>query len=239
MHPQNLEARGLLVRAYGSTGDLGAARRATEEYRKQLAPNDPAADIELGHAYELAHAFEEALDAYDRAAEIAPQSPLGPREGGLRAARWGLAAEADARLREAARRGANDVEFLHARGLVAIRLDQFAEAEVHYRACAKQGAPECHLGLASLGLKKNDYVLALEGFDGVLALRPHDADAALGRSYSLIRLGRARDAEVALNFAASLGASAVHVRKQRALLRGRAEAETSDAGISDDDASQH
>ena len=63
----------------GRTRGLGA--------RPTMGDRDPIPRIELGHAYELRHEYEKALEMYDRAAEVAKADPRGPREGGMRAAR--------------------------------------------------------------------------------------------------------------------------------------------------------
>ena len=106
------------MRLLGLTGELVAARAEAEELGKRLGPDDPTAWIELGHALELAHQYDQALEAYDAAGAAAPASPVGPREGGMRAARWGEAEWARPRLEEATRRGANEPEVWHALGLV-------------------------------------------------------------------------------------------------------------------------
>ena len=71
-----------------------ARAREAEELARTSGPSDPTPYIELGHALELAHRYDEALEAYDAAASAAPASPAGPREGGMRCARWGEAEEA-------------------------------------------------------------------------------------------------------------------------------------------------
>jgi tetratricopeptide (TPR) repeat protein len=107
-HPEDVKSRRLLVRILALTGDLGAARREVEVLVQQLGSRDPLAYIELGHAYELVHEYEKAIEMYDYAAEIAPTDARGPREGGMRAAHWGQTEWARPRLEEAIRRGAND-----------------------------------------------------------------------------------------------------------------------------------
>ena len=73
-HPDDLPARRLLVRVLAFTGDIDGAKTEVAELEKRL-PNDPVPWIEMGHAYELAHRFDEALAAYDTAGEIAKTSP--------------------------------------------------------------------------------------------------------------------------------------------------------------------
>src|SRR5271170_7210606 len=58
-HPDDIPARRLLVRLLGFDGDLGAARAQVEELRAHVPRGDASPEIELGHALELAHRFEE------------------------------------------------------------------------------------------------------------------------------------------------------------------------------------
>src|SRR6185503_3502085 len=85
-HPEDQNARRLLVRVSGLEGDLGRARRAAEELAAHSPPGSPEPWVELGYALELAHRYDEALALYDRASELAPRNPLGPKTGGMRAA---------------------------------------------------------------------------------------------------------------------------------------------------------
>jgi tetratricopeptide (TPR) repeat protein len=219
-HPDELEARKLLARLLAFTGDLPAARAELDALSKLLPPGDPTPWIELGHAYELAHRFEEALAAYDTAASVAPSSPAGPLEGGLRCARWGEVDEARPRLEEAVRRGAHDVETFHTLGLVCLHQKDYAAAEAAYRAgiAADQKDAACWIGLATVGVAEGDAPKALAAYDGVLARHPAYAPAALGRAWALLKLGRNDEAKRAIDLAAQLGAPAANVAKARALL---------------------
>ncbi len=219
-HPDDLEARKLLVRLLAFTGDLPAARVELDALAKQLPAGDPTPWIELGHAYELAHRFEEALAAYDTAASVAPASPAGPLEGGLRCARWGEVDEARPRLEEAVRRGARDVATYHALGLVCLHQKDYAAAEAAYRAgiLADPKDTSCWIGLATVGVAEGDASKALAAYDGVLARQPTYAPAALGRAWALLKLGRTDDARTAIDRAEALGAPATNVAKARALL---------------------
>lgn len=222
VHPEDLEAHKLLVRLLGFTGDLPAARAQANELARILPPNDPAPYIEVGHALELAHRYDEALAEYDEAASVAPASPEGPREGGMRCAHWGEAEEARPRLEEAVRRGARDAETWHALGLVRMNLGDFDGAEEAYRAGAvadPKGA-QSWLGLATVAVARADAQKALDAYAQVLARRPHFAPAELGRAWALARLGRADEAAKALDHAEELGAPAQNVARQRAALRG-------------------
>ena len=218
--PGDVPARRLLVRLLGLTGDLPGARAQAEELARTEGPGDPTAQLELGHALELSHRYDEALAAYDEAAAAAPTSPAGPREGGLRSARWGEAEQARPRLEEAVRRGAVDAETQHALGLVRLHLGDLDGAEQAYRACAAADprAPECWLGLATVAMTKDDPAGTLEAYDQVLARRPRFGPAALGRAWALVRLGRRDEARRALDAAEALGASAASVARQRASL---------------------
>jgi Flp pilus assembly protein TadD len=217
-HPDDVPARRLLVRLLGFTGDMVAARAETEELAKRLGPDDPTR-------------YDEALEAYDSAAAAAPKSPVGPREGGMRAARWGEAEWALPRLEEAVRRGANEAETWHALGLVRLHLGDLVGADQAYRmgTVADPGAPESWLGLASVALTRGDAAGALAAYDHVLALRPHFAAGELGRAWALAKLGRRDEASRALDHAQELGAPAAQLARQRAMLQ-QGQAPTSPAG---------
>jgi tetratricopeptide (TPR) repeat protein len=219
-HPEDVKVRRLLVRVVALTGDLAAARVELDELARRLPPDDPTPYIELGHALELVHRYDEALAAYDEASAVAPASPEGPREGGMRCARWGEAEAARPRLEEAVRRGAHDAETWHALGLVAFHLGDFEAAAAAYRAgaTADPTRAESWLGLATIAVARGDAQGALVAYEGVLARRPHFAPAELGRAWALQKLGRAADASRALDRAEQLGAPAANVARQRAAL---------------------
>jgi tetratricopeptide (TPR) repeat protein len=219
-HPEDVAARRLLVRVLGATGDMVAARAEVVELARWLPPNDPSPYIELGHALELTHGYDEALAAYDEAAAVAPASPDGPREGGMRCARWGEIEEARPRLEEALRRGAHDAETWHALGLVRLHLNDYDGAVEAYRAgtaADPQGA-ENWLGLATVGVVRGDPQLALAAYDQVLARSPRFASAELGRAWALATMGRKDEAERALRRAEEMGAPAGYVARQRTAL---------------------
>ena len=218
-HPEHLDSRRLLVRILAVTGDLGAARAEAEQIMLRTPDNDPTALIEVGHAEELAHHFDVALEAYDEAARRAPQSPAGPREGGLRAARWGEVEVALPRLEEAVRRGADDTETLHALGLVRLHAGDLAGAEAAYVRCSAKDKEDtaCLLGLATLALKREDLRAALLAYDAVLARRKDHVGALLGRAYCLLSLGEKEAGLLAVDRAAELGAPQENVRKLRGL----------------------
>lgn len=219
-HPDDLAARRLLVRVLALTGDLPAARAEVTELARRMPPFDPAPYLELGHALELAHRYDEALAAYDEAATVAPASPEGPREGGMRCARWGEAEAARSRLEEAVRRGARDAETWHALGLSRLHAGDLGAAEDAYRAgvAADPRRPESWLGLATVAVTRGDAEGALDAYDQVLARRPRFASAELGRAWALQKLGRTKDASRALDRAEELGAPATNIARQRAAL---------------------
>lgn len=219
-HPDDLAARRLLVRVLAFSGDIDGAKTEVAELQRRL-PNDPVPWIEMGHAYELAHRFDEALTAYDTAAEIAPASPAGPREGGMRLARWGEPEEAAPRLEEAIKRGATDAETFHVLGLVRVHLRDLDGAEDAYKKglAADPKSTENLLGLATVAVVRGDAAAALSAYDAILARKPAYAAAELGRAWALARLGRKAEAERALDRAAELGAPRANVDKQRAALR--------------------
>lgn len=219
-HPDDLEARRLLVRLLAVTSDLNGARAEVAELEKRLPKGDPLPWIELGHAFELAHRFEEALAAYDTAASVAPDSPAGPREGGMRCARWGEAEEARPRLEEAVRRGANDAAIYHALGLVRLHAKDLDAAEEAYRQglAVEPKGTENLMGLATVAVVREDAAGALAAYGQILARRPDFAPAELGRAWALAKLGRTAEARRALDHAEALGAPRENVQKQRAAL---------------------
>ncbi|MBX3228180.1 MAG: tetratricopeptide repeat protein [Labilithrix sp.] len=219
-HPDDVPARRLLVRVLAFAGDLEGAKREAEEIARRR-PDDPTAWIEMGHAYELAHRFDEALAAYDTAASTAPASPLGPREGGMRAARWGEAEVAAPRLEEAIRRGASDAETFHVLGLVRLNLREYDAAKAAYERglAADPKSSENVLGLATVAVARGDAQEALAAYDTLARMKPRHAAAQLGRAWALAKLGRRADAERALDRAAELGAAPANVAKMRAGLR--------------------
>src|SRR5690606_19423023 len=137
------------------------------------------------------HRFDEALAAYDTAASIAPGSPAGPREGGMRAARWGEAEEAASRLEEAVRRGARDPETFHVLGLARLNTRDFDGAEAAYKQglAADPRSAENLLGLATVAVVRGDPAAALAAYDAIIAQKPSFAAAHLGRAWSLAKLG--------------------------------------------------
>jgi tetratricopeptide (TPR) repeat protein len=221
--PALLEERRLLIRLHGSMGDLAEAAAESERLADYLPPDDPLPWVELGHAYELAHRYDEALGAYDRAARAAPRSALGPKRGGLRAARWGELALAEPRLQEAARRDPRDAEVWHALGLVRARLGKWDGARQAYTSglSAHPGALENRLGLATVALQLEQPEVALREYESLLAARPGFSDALLGKSWSLILLGRWESAEAVLREAEALGADPLVISRQRVSLRNR------------------
>lgn len=219
--PGQIEQRRLLIRVLAAAGKLGEARAETESLRKQLPEGDPIPFIELGHAFELSHRFEEALALYDAASEVAAHDALGPKTGGLRAARWGEVELAEPRLAEAARRAPKDPEVWHALGLVRAQLGDHAGAQAAYLQglVADPRAVENHLGLASLAVQRDQPASALRHYTALLAARPRFAAGYLGQSWALMRLGRLEAAEQALDRGARLGADRRVVARQRGLLR--------------------
>ncbi len=197
--PNDVKARRLLVRVFALTGDLGAAQREVEVLARQLGSQDPLPSIELGHAYELAHEYEKALEMYDYASEIAPADARGPREGGMRAAHWGEIEWARPRLEEAVRRGANDAVVWHALGLLRVHAGELDGAITAYRAglAVDPRATECHLGLATVAALRGDAASALTEYDAIVAARPRFSAAHLGRAWALERLGRQPEANEA------------------------------------------
>ena len=108
------------------------AEHEAGELAARLPSDSPIPWLELGHALEIVHRFDEALSLYDRAAAVAPRDPSGPRTGGLRAAHWGELDLAAPRLEEALRRNPGDAVVWHVLGLVRVHLGDLAGARTAY-----------------------------------------------------------------------------------------------------------
>jgi tetratricopeptide (TPR) repeat protein len=216
-HPSAVDERRMLIRVEAFRGQLGAAEAEVALLARQLGTTSPIPFIEMGHALEAAHRYDEALEAYDRAASAAPRDALGPLTGGLRAARWGELGWAEPRLREATRRNPKDATAWHALGVVQLSLGDASGAEQAYRSglLADPEALENRVGLATLALSRGDLPAALVQYDAIVAKRPKLADAHLGRAYALIGLGRYPEARAAVDEAARLGAVGRVVQAQR------------------------
>lgn len=221
--PGAVSERRLLVRLLGVTGQLADAEREAHHLARLLGVHSPLPWLELGHAHELAHRFEEALAWFDRAAEVAPSDPIGPRTGGLRAAIWGEVDWAAPRLEESLRRDPRDARVWHALGLIRVHQGRLAEAHRAYMSGlrADPRALENHIGLATLALVSDDPATALREYDIVLKSRPRFADAHLGRSWALLELGRLDEAARAMDEAERLGAAPGVILRQREQLRLR------------------
>jgi tetratricopeptide (TPR) repeat protein len=219
-HPKAVPERRLLIRIHASMGQMGHAQEQAQALAKVLGPASPVPWVELGYALELNHRYDEALDQYDRAAQVAPRDPLGPLTAGLRAARWGEPELAEPRLIEALQRDARNAEAWHALGLARARLGNLDGAAVAYQSGlrADPSALENHVGLATLALLRGDASGALAEYDALVLARPRFADAHLGRSWALMKLGRLDDAQRALDRAEELGASARPLGAQRRAL---------------------
>jgi tetratricopeptide (TPR) repeat protein len=222
-HADAIAERRQLIRLYGSVGRLDRAQAQTERLAEILPPNSPVPWVELGHAQELSHHYEEALAAYDHAARVAPSDSLGPKTGGLRAARWGELDLAEPRLAEAVRRDPSDAAAWHALGLVRLGLGQLEPARQAYGAGlhANPQSLENRLGLATVALRSNQPEQALREYEQLLVARPSFTGAMLGKSWSLILLGRFDAAEAVLHDAEALGADPESVARQRHDIRER------------------
>ena len=219
-HPDALPEHRLLVRVLAAAGRMDEVQTEIERLRRDLGPSDPVPWLELGHAFELQHDYEQALSMYDQAAQVAPANPAGPLTGGMRAARWGEVELAAPRLEEALRRDPSDAAAWHALGLVRFHMGNRDGARVAYVSGlqANPKSTENRIGLASLALSADDLEGALHQYDSILEDRPGFADAHLGRSFVLMRLGRLKEARETLETGYRLGANPVVVARQRALL---------------------
>jgi tetratricopeptide (TPR) repeat protein len=222
-HPGDVAERRQLIRLYGRVGRIDQASAQTERLAEILPRASPIPFVELGYALELSHRFEEALAAYDRASEVAPREPLGPKSGGLRAAHWGELEQAEPRLEEAVRRAPLDAESWHGLGLVRVGLGKLEAARQAYvnGVRADPNALENHLGLATVALRMNQPEQALAEYDTLVAARPRFTAALLGKSWCLIVLERFDAAESVLEQAAAHGAAADSVTRQRLAIRDR------------------
>jgi len=219
-HPEAVAERRLLLRVHASMGQMGRAQAQAEALARVLGPTSPVPWVELGYALELSHRYDDAREQYDHAAQVAPRDPLGPLTAGLRAARWGEAELAEPRLVEALRRDARNAQAWHALGLARARLGQLDGAAAAYQSGlrADPHALENHVGLATVAVLRGDAAAALGEYDALVSARPNFADAHLGRSWALMKLGRLDDAQRALDRAAALGASARPLDTQRRAL---------------------
>lgn len=224
--PEDTRARRELIRILGVTRRLDEATRESARLAEQLGDRSPTPWVELGHAYELSRRYEEALALYDRAAEVAPADPLGPRTGGMRAARWGEVDWAEPRLTEATRRDPRDARTWHALGLVRVHQGRYKEARYAYQAGlrADPRSSENRVGLATVALRLEDFAAALAEYERLAAERPGYADAHLGRAYALWRMGQTARAEEALADARRTGADARALARLESALRLRADA---------------
>lgn len=216
-HPEAVPERRLAIRLQGAVGNLGAARAHAAALSEKLGARSPVPAVELGHALELGHRYDAALELYDLAAEVAPHDPLGPRTGGLRAAAWGEATLAEPRLAEAARRDGSDPRTWHALGLVRAKLGDLDGAERAYHAgiaASPRDLPN-RIGLATVALLRDEPGRVLAEYQAILTLFPDFADAHLGCSWALVRLGRFDEADRAIARAEALGASPESVARQR------------------------
>jgi tetratricopeptide (TPR) repeat protein len=219
--PDDLEARRLLIRLLAVASDLPAARDEVAALAARLPAGDPSPWIELGHALELVHQFDEAMAAYQSASDAAPESPAGPREAGMRAAHWGEWEASRGWLEEAVRRGAHDADTWHTLGVVRLNLHDLDGARAAYSSgvATDPNAVDCWMGLATVSLAARDWAGALVAYDAVLQRRPAWGNGELGRAWALARLGRKAEAARALDQAEELGAEREALARQRGLLR--------------------
>lgn len=205
-----------------SRGDTRAGVAELEAIRDR-SPSDPRAWIDLGHGYELQHRFDDALAAYDEAAHVAPTDPRGPREGGMRCAKWGEHEAARARLEEAIRRGDDDPATFHALGLVRLQLGDRKGARAAYQAGLKspRGGSDatCVLGLATLAVVEENPAEALRWYDELIARRPNVGAAYLGRAWALASLKRFDEADTAVNDGIKHGAGDDDVARMRKFIK--------------------
>jgi Flp pilus assembly protein TadD len=211
----------LLLLSRGQT----AAGVAELEKIRDGARDDPRVWIDLGHGYELQHRFDDALAAYDEAARVAPKDPRGPREGGLRCAKWGEHAAARPRLEEAIARGDQEPNTFHALGLVRLSLGDKKGAREAYEAGLRtprgNSDATCVLGLATLAVVENNAADALRWYDELIKRRPNAVGGYLGRAWALATLGRFDDADAAVQDAVVHGAESGDIAKMKKFISDR------------------
>lgn len=223
----NPEPLRLLIRTHASAGDWHGVETTLVRLISVSPSDSPEPWLELGHAHELLHEFDQALAAYDRASKVSPTSARGPFVAGRRAARWGWWNVAADRMREAVRREPNRPELWHTLGFSLLAGGDIAGAQAAYSngLGVNSSSLANRIGLATVALRREDYTLALSHYDALIEAQSKFAEAHLGRSWTLLRLGRLAEADDAISAAESLGADADIVRRQRTLLgsnRGKA-----------------
>ncbi len=215
--PVSLRHEQLRLRLCAQLGDMAGVSESFERLAERSAPGNPLPWLELGRAYELSHAYEEALLAYDRAASSAPADPAGPKTGGRRAARWGRFDWAEPRLREALRRRPGDAEAWHALGFVLQSTGRLHAARAAYEHGLERDPARLdnRLGLATVALRQGRPARALHHYRALVEARPGYVEGWLGVSWASIALHRFREAQEALTEASRRGASPAVVGQQR------------------------
>ena len=142
-----------------------------------------------------------------RGGERSPQSPAGPREGGMRSARWGEVDAAKPRLEEAVRRGRKRRrDVARARPRCGCTWATADGAEQAYRAGTAADRRRRRAGWARDGGGGAGRRRGCAGrVRRLLVLRPHFAAGELGRAWALAKLGRKDEAARALDHAEELG----------------------------------
>jgi tetratricopeptide (TPR) repeat protein len=220
-HPEDVEARRLLIRVYGSSHDLPAAQLHRDALRTQLPAGNPLPDLEYAHACELAKQFDAALAAYDAAAERAPQDPRGWIEGGQRAAKWGEFEAAEPRLTQGLARAPNDAASWHLLGVVRMKLGDVAGAEQAYRrGAALDGRRDNRswIGLATIAVVRKEALQVIALYTYLVDVQPEFAAGWLGLAYGHALNHDKSGVEAALSRATALGASNMYSSRIRGLL---------------------
>ena len=214
---RSLRQEKLLLRFLARTGQVGRAMESFERLAERLGPENPEPWLELGRGHELAHRYDEALEAYDHAGRVAPRDERGPRYAGRRATRWGRFSVVEPRLREALRRKPNDPEAWHLLGFVLQATGRLDEARTAYQRGLESSPAhlENRLGLATVALRQGEPARALRHYRLLVEERPGFGAGHLGVSWSLMALGRFAEAEQALVEASEVGASPRVIERQR------------------------
>ena len=231
-HPEQAARWLELARAQLMAQQPAQARRAFAQLAA-LRPSDPRPVVEIGFTYELERHYDQALQAYVRACDLAPENAYAHRILGTRLLRWGQTGESLQHLERSVVLDASHAETWKALAMARYQLELVDEAEDAFRR-GLQHSPDhlgLQLGLAALLINTRRYADALTIYERVVELDDEFAPAHVGRGILLHELGREDDAEAA--FVRAVEVARDPVRYQRRLvayrrLRARRSSEAED-----------
>ena len=185
---------------------FGAPERAPGPLREALAldPGFVDARLALGQALGQLGAAEEALRELDRAATLAPERHEAPYLAAAVLDRAGRVGEALDRARRAVALAPRDPGLRRFRGRLALRLEQWPEAQAEFEAALGLGYREdpaifADLGAALTGQER--LVAARAAWERYHALAPDDTEALLQLGYLEWRTGDPEASEARLEAA--------------------------------------